>query len=75
MDAALAWEQESAPAPELVEALAYRAELAIRTGDAPVAVDLLTRARAIPLTAAERSTLAAHLAGLEDLAAVIGLTS
>ncbi|MGK8491299.1 VOC family protein [Nocardia asiatica] len=73
LDATLAREQDRAPAVELVEALAYRAELAIRADDTTAAVDALARARAVPLTEAERSELAAHLAGLEDLEAVIGL--
>ncbi|WP_280362702.1 VOC family protein [Nocardia wallacei] len=73
LDATLAREQDRAPATELVEALAYRAELALRADDTPAAVDALTRARAVPLTEAERSELSAHLAGLEDLEAVVGL--
>ncbi|MEU7146080.1 VOC family protein [Nocardia sp. NPDC046473] len=73
LDAMLAREQGRAPATELVEALAYRAELAIRAEDTTAAVDALTRARAVPLTDAERSELTAHLAGLEDLHAVLGL--
>jgi len=73
LDATLAREQDCAPAAELVEALAYRAELAIRADDTIAAVDALTRARAVPLTEAERSELTAHLAGLEDLEAVVGL--
>ncbi|MBQ0852052.1 VOC family protein [Streptomyces sp. NPDC057621] len=73
LDATLAREQDGAPAADLVEALAYRAELAIRVDDTTSAVDALTRARAVPLTKAERSELAAHLAGLEDLEAVVGL--
>ncbi|WP_280276113.1 VOC family protein [Nocardia wallacei] len=73
LDATLAREQDRAPAIELVEALAYRAELALRADDTPAAVDALTRARAVPLTEAERSELSAHLAGLEDLEAVVGL--
>ncbi|WP_280400473.1 VOC family protein [Nocardia carnea] len=72
LDATLAREQGGAPAVELVEALAYRAELALRADDTTAAVDALTRARAVPLTEAERSELATHLAGLEDLEAVVG---
>ncbi|GAB2664944.1 VOC family protein [Nocardia goodfellowii] len=75
LDAMLVREQYRAPAAELVEALAYRAELAIRADDTTTAVDALTRARAVPLTAAERSELTAHLAGLDDLEAVIGLAT
>lgn len=73
LDATLAREQDGAPAAELVEALAYRAELAIRADDTAAAVDALTRARTVPPTDAERSELTAHLVGLEDLAAVVGL--
>ncbi|MFD4401607.1 VOC family protein [Nocardia sp. NPDC058499] len=73
LDATLAREQECAPAAELVEALAYRAELAIRVDDTTAAVDALTRARAVPLTETERSELTAHLTGLEDLETVVGL--
>lgn len=73
LDATLAREQDRAPAAELVEALAYRAELALRADDTTAAVDALTRARAVPLTKAERGELTAHLAGLEDLEAVVGL--
>ncbi|MFE5333490.1 VOC family protein [Embleya sp. NPDC056575] len=74
LDATLAREQDCAPATELVEALAYRAELAIRADDTAAAADALTRARAVPLTGAERSQLTAHLAGLEDLEAVLRRT-
>ncbi|MFJ1461518.1 VOC family protein [Nocardia sp. N2S4-5] len=73
LDATLAREQDRAPATELVEALAYRAELALRADDTPAAVDALTRARVVPLTEAERHELGAHLAGLEDLEAIVGL--
>ncbi|WP_280262255.1 VOC family protein [Nocardia wallacei] len=73
LDATLAREQDRAPATELVEALAYRAELALRTGDTTAAVAALTHARAVHLTAAERTELAGHLAGLEDLEAAVGL--
>lgn len=73
LDATLARERYSAPAAELVEALAYRAELAIRADDTTAAVDALARARAVPLTEAERSELTAHLADLADLEAVVGL--
>lgn len=72
LDATLAREQDRAPATELVEALAYRAELAIRAGDTTAAIDALTRARTVPLSETERGELTAHLAGLEDLEAVVG---
>ncbi|NKY32244.1 VOC family protein [Nocardia speluncae] len=73
LDATLARKHDCAPAGELLAALAYRAELAIRADDTTAAVDALTRARAVPLTEAERSELTADLAGLEDLEAVVGL--
>ncbi|MEV7141510.1 VOC family protein [Streptomyces tauricus] len=71
LDATLAREQDSAPAAELLEALAYRAELALRTNDPTTAAEALTRARAIPLTNTQRSQLSAHLTGLEDLEAIL----
>ncbi|MEU8899640.1 VOC family protein [Nocardia sp. NPDC048505] len=71
LDATLAREQDHAPATELVEALAYRAELALRAADTTAAAAAVTRARAVPLTEAERGELAAHLAGLDDLEAAL----
>jgi hypothetical protein len=71
LDATLAREQDRAPAAELVEALAYRAELAIRADDTTAAADALTRARALPLSEAERGELTTTLANLEDLEAVL----
>jgi hypothetical protein len=58
-----------APAPELAEALLYRAELAARLGRAEVAAASFAEARALPLTAAQRDTLAAeftHAAAVVD---------
>jgi hypothetical protein len=57
-----------APATERVEALAYRAELARRTGDAARAESALAELRAIPLTAEERAVVADTLAAIDDLA-------
>lgn len=73
LDATLAREQDRASAAELVEALAYRAELALRADDTATAIETLTRARAVHLTEAERRELTTHLAGLDDLAAAVGL--
>jgi hypothetical protein len=57
-----------APATERVEALAYRAELARRAGDAARAESALAELRAIPLTAEERVVVADTLAAIDDLA-------
>ncbi|MFF0309599.1 VOC family protein [Streptosporangium sp. NPDC004379] len=67
LDTALAREQDSAPATELVEALVYRAELAMRLGDGERADELLARVRDTPLGEADRETLAETLAGARDL--------
>jgi hypothetical protein len=61
---------KSASATDLLEALAYRAELALRADDTVTAAEVLTRARAISLSDAERVKLARTLAGLEDLEAI-----
>ena len=58
-------------ATELVEALAYRAELALRAEDAAAAGEAIARARAFTLSGAERDRLAETLAALEDLAAAL----
>ena len=71
LDGALARNVETASATELVEALAYRAELATRVGDHAAAVDALRRARAVSLTDAERTELAETLASLDDLEVVV----
>jgi hypothetical protein len=70
LDDALDRDQDTAPATDLVEALAYRAELALREGDPSAAVDAITRARKVTLSDAERDRVAETLAGLEDLAAI-----
>lgn len=67
LDAALERDRATATAAELVEALAYRAELAIRADDTAAAVAALTRARAIPLTEADRGALTESLAALDDI--------
>jgi hypothetical protein len=67
LDAALIRDGETATAAEILEALAYRAELALRVDDPGAAGEALARARALPLSAAERDQLAATLTGLDDL--------
>ncbi|MEV0645305.1 VOC family protein [Phytomonospora sp. NPDC050363] len=57
---------EAAPA-ELVEALVYRAELAVRLGEDDVAREHLARAGAVELGDAERSALAGTLAEAAEL--------
>jgi hypothetical protein len=63
-------DKDTATAAELLRALAYRAELALRADDPTTAADTIARARALTLTEAERDRLAETLAALEDLAAV-----
>jgi hypothetical protein len=70
LDDALERNQDTAPATDLVEALAYRAELALREADPAAAVDAITRARKVTLSDAERDRLAETLASLEDLATI-----
>lgn len=67
LDGALARNVDTASATELVEALAYRAELALRLGDQPAAAGALARARAVPLSKAERDKLEEVLVSLDDL--------
>jgi hypothetical protein len=71
LDAALMRDQDTAPAADLLEALAYRAELAVRSDDAARARDLLAQADRVPLAEAERHALAATLTSLRDLAALL----
>ena len=70
LDGALERDQDTASATDLVEALAYRAELALRLDDPAAAADALARIRDIPLSEAEREVLAETLASLEDIAAI-----
>ena len=60
----------TASATDLVEALAYRAELALRADDTAAAATAIARARGITLSDAERVKLAETLASLDDLAAI-----
>jgi hypothetical protein len=69
LDDAIQRERTTAPSTDLLEALAYRAELAVRTGDNAAAADAISKARAIPMTNAERETVAEALANLYDLSA------
>jgi hypothetical protein len=71
LDGALTRHRESAPVPDMVEALAYRAELALRADDTTAARDALTQARALTLSEAERARLHEVLAGLADAEAVL----
>ncbi len=66
---ALERERTIASSTDVLEALAYRAELAVRTGDNATAAHAISEARAIPLTAAQRETVAEALANLDDLSA------
>jgi hypothetical protein len=70
LDAALERDQETAPASDLVEALAYRAELALRADDHATASSAIARARAITLSRAESAALAETLTQLDDFAAL-----
>ncbi len=71
LDGALERNGDTASATDLVEALAYRAELALRADDAAAAADAIARARGITLTDAEHDRLAETLASLDDLAAIV----
>lgn len=67
LDAGLARNADGASATELVEALAYRAELASRVDDRDAALEAVRRARDLSLTDAERSKLGETLASLDDI--------
>ncbi|TYB71070.1 VOC family protein [Nonomuraea sp. PA05] len=71
LDAALDRDRDTATAAEQLEALAYRAELALRAEDPAAAGDALARARALPLSGAERDRLAGTLAALDDVEAAL----
>jgi hypothetical protein len=71
LDDALDRERTTASSTDLLEALAYRAELAVRTGDNAAAADAISEARGIPLTDAEREGVAEALVNLDDLSAVV----
>lgn len=67
LDATLAKHAEDAPVVERVQALVYRAELAVRQGDRARARELLGQAQEIPLADADRAALGDTLANAEDL--------
>ena len=67
LDATLAREEASASAVDRVQALVYRAELAARQADGDTVDALLTRVRAIELTAADRARLTDALADAAEL--------
>ncbi|MFI7634375.1 VOC family protein [Nonomuraea sp. NPDC049400] len=71
LDAALERDKDTATAAELLQALAYRAELALRAEDPAAAGDVLARARALALSEADRDKLADTLAALDDMEAVL----
>ena len=70
LDDVIRREGADAPAVDLVEALAYRAELAIRSGDQAAAAEAIARARVIELTDAEREGLSETMESLDDLEAL-----
>lgn len=71
LDGTLNRHGEAAPVTDLMEALAYRAELALRAGDTVAARETLDRARALPLCDTDRDKLGQTLTGLDDLEAVL----
>jgi hypothetical protein len=71
LDSALIRHRGSAPVTDVVEALAYRAELALRTEDTMAARDALAQARALTLSEAERQRLVDPLASLDDAETVL----
>ncbi|MDH2424348.1 VOC family protein [Sphaerisporangium sp. TRM90804] len=70
LDGALARAQDP-PNADLVEALLYRAELALTLADRERAGELLARVRELTLDAAERERLAGSLAGADDLERIL----
>ncbi|MEG9517475.1 hypothetical protein LZ318_27805 [Saccharopolyspora indica] len=71
LDAALERNRDTAGPLELLEALAYRAELAVRCENQDAAREYLARAFDIELTDAQRRAGADALAGLEDVEAAL----
>jgi hypothetical protein len=70
LDGAIARNAATASATDLVEALAYRAELALRADDTDTASAAVARARGITMSAGERAELAETLGELDDLASM-----
>ncbi|WP_260191326.1 hypothetical protein [Actinophytocola gossypii] len=71
LDTALRRDRHTAAPGELLEALAYRAELAARTDDQAGVRAFLAQAGEVPLTDAERAAYAETLTSLDDLAATL----
>jgi hypothetical protein len=69
LDVALERDKDMAAATDLLEALAYRAELALRLDDTGRAAHALTRARSITLSEADRDKLVETLGSLDDMEA------
>ncbi|GAA2139033.1 hypothetical protein [Glycomyces algeriensis] len=67
LDSTLARSGEEAPKPELLDALVYRAELAVRLGDREKAASLLKQVDDTELTDAERDAAKGALATAQDL--------
>jgi hypothetical protein len=67
LDSTLARSGGEAPKMELIDALVYRAELALREGDGDKAAEVLQRVEGIELSDAEREAAAGALATAEDL--------
>ena len=72
LDSALAKHRDTAPVADLLEALAFRAELAVRAEDTPAGRDAVALARVLTLSSAEREELAETLVALDDLETVLG---
>jgi catechol 2,3-dioxygenase-like lactoylglutathione lyase family enzyme len=68
LDSTLARSGGDAPRPELLDALVYRTELALRQGDGDKAAALLRRVAETELTDAEREAAGGALATAEELA-------
>jgi hypothetical protein len=71
LDNALRRDRQTAAPVDLVSALAYRAELAVRTDDPAGARTFLAQASEVPLTEPERAALTDALASLHDLEATL----
>ncbi|WP_205325022.1 hypothetical protein [Glycomyces sp. YM15] len=71
LDSTLARAGAEAPKPELLDALVYRAELALRLGDNAKAADLLRRVEEADLAEGERDPAASALATAADLAKLL----
>lgn len=72
LDSTLAREGGPAPKVDLVEALVYRAELAVRLDDGATAQALLSRVKDVELTDTDRLTLEDALANADELARTLG---